>query len=250
MKLIISLIFILSIVLNNCIAFLENQNSNKNGALESNQVCFPNGDFVAGTDGFQTNVKGVGYDMYFPTLKHGEVRNSYCQENVMDIDFLNQRVSINFTIDIKATELTVIGKFWAFSSNKTEYIYTLYSNGIETCFLSKMNYSVTPSMYLIYAQDIELGKVPCESYFAVSPLMGNETIREIIVDKESCSLLTSISTVGFGESIGGESIALYYNYVPNSNPNSYNLPSACNNPTIIEPITRPEFLNLFTSYEI
>ncbi|KAM9979728.1 hypothetical protein ACTFIZ_005987 [Dictyostelium cf. discoideum] len=245
MKLLISLILILTIsFINNCNAFLLTENGFYQKKKESNEkICFPNGEPLI--NGFNTLLKGVGYNSNYPSPNGGsENQNSYCTDNMMDVDFLNQRFSVDFAL--KSESGNVFGKFLAFTQNKTEYIITSENIFNSTCYISKMDYEIKSLLKLSFVSDIALGQVPCEYYAIESPLKQNDTIELVFVDKNHCSLMASISTL---ESLSnGESMAIYMNYVPSSKQDSYQLPPECENPTPIDQIFRPKLLNLFAKY--
>ncbi|KAM9956785.1 hypothetical protein ACTFIR_003516 [Dictyostelium discoideum] len=246
MKLLISLILILTIsFINNCNSFLVIENGFYQKKKESNEkICFPNGD--PKINGFNTILKGVSYNSNYP-LPNGssENQNSYCTENGMDVDFLNQRFSIDFSLQSETGN--VFGKFLAFTQNKTEYyIISGGEIGNSTCYVSKMDYEIKSLLKLSFASDISLGQVPCEFYSIDSSLKRNDTIDLVFVDKNHCSLMASISTI---ETLNqGESVAIYMEYVPRSKPDSYQLPAECDNPTLIDQVFRPKSLNLFAKY--
>ncbi|KAM9992473.1 hypothetical protein ACTFIY_009922 [Dictyostelium cf. discoideum] len=163
----------------------------------------------------------------------------------MDVDFLNQRFSVGFSLKSETGDL--FGKFWAFTQSKTEYIITAEVLGNATCYISKMYYEIKSLLNLSFVSDISLGQVPSEYYSIDSPLRQNDTLELIFVDKKHCSLMASISTI---ETLNqGESMAIYMDYVPHSKKEFYQLPPICDNPTPIgQSIFRPKLLNLFAKY--
>ncbi|KAM9950899.1 hypothetical protein ACTFIT_008898 [Dictyostelium discoideum] len=246
MKLLISLILILTIsFINNCNSILVTENEFYQKKKESNKnICFPNGD--PNINGFNTIVRGVSYNSNYPSPNgSGENQNSYYTENTMDVDFLNQRFSVDFSLQSETG--SVFGKFLAFTQNKTEYyIISRGEIGNATCYISKMDYEIKSLLKLSFASDTTLGQVPCEFYSIDSPLKQNDTFELVFVDKDHCSLMASISTI---EALNeGESMAIYMNYVPYSKPDFYQLPTECENPTPIDQIFRPKLLNLFAKY--
>ncbi|KAN0050996.1 hypothetical protein ACTA71_006741 [Dictyostelium dimigraforme] len=237
MKLLIALVLILSIAFN-CNASFIKKNTNIKGLKDD--ICFPAGS--PGINGFSTNIMSIGYNSYLPT-PNGQSETSYYEENQMDVDFTNQRFFVNYDLTMDNQPNFTIGKFWAFTRNKTEYIYTSDQNGNSICYTSTMDYEIT-EFNLEFLTDCQLGATPCEVYRVDSPLLPNTTFESIIVDKTNCAL--TVSTLQMvSPSTSGLSMTNYFDFTPTSNPYKYILPSECQNPEPIPQNIRPRLLNLF-----
>ncbi|KAM9956789.1 hypothetical protein ACTFIR_003520 [Dictyostelium discoideum] len=240
MKFLISLILILS-VYNNCYAFSLNKNSNKN--VLDHGICFPSGSIII--NGFRSNILGVGYNAIYPN-GDGAI-SSYIEENQIDVDFANQRLFANYFMKLEGDTDKIFGSFWAFSSSKTEYFYTVDNSGAYNCYSSEMDYEIPKNLELDYFSDTEIGAIPSEVYHLKSNLLQNTTVQSIIVDKSYCSLTASILTM-VSPATTGVSLVNYFNYNPTTNPINYELPSECDNPIPIDQVIRPRSLNLFKKH--
>ncbi|KAN0029808.1 hypothetical protein ACTA71_007945 [Dictyostelium dimigraforme] len=243
----IFIILLLSFAFNNINAFLIQENSLKNVEING-QVCFPSGSI--GIDGFYTNTIGVGDNGYFRTLPGEEQFYSYFEQSNLDIDFLNQRSYVYYVINNEGE--TSYFKSWAFTSNKTEYFATAVNN-VQVCFSATMDYEISSDFKLVYSTDCKIGTAPCEVFSVYSPQSTNtNTSESIMVNKNDCSLMTSI-TRNIPPASPGMSLTNYLNFVPKSNPYNYALPSACLNPTPFNEnmfnkhLIRPKLFNLFSN---
>ncbi|KAK5583538.1 hypothetical protein RB653_005135 [Dictyostelium firmibasis] len=230
MKLLFSLILLLSIVFNNCYGISLNLKSIKKTGV-SDQICFPTGSI--GINGLQSIIMGVGYNSNIQTQSYNQ--NSFAENSELDIDLENQRSFVDFNILIDGTEK--FGKIWSFTSNKTEYI-LIDVNGFETCFFQSMDYEINTDIVLKYDTDCQLGSTPCEVYTLESTHSYNTTVESVIINKQDCSLLASFSQDMYPSQ--GYAMVNYFNFAPTSNPFSYILPSSCSNPT-------PNPQNMYTS---
>ncbi|KAM9958958.1 hypothetical protein ACTFIR_000009 [Dictyostelium discoideum] len=225
MKLLLSLILVMTIALNCCKSFSMGTNKIDYSKIENQlgqQQCFTSSGQLPTS--YSSSYVMLSFNGNYPTSS-GIQQSSFLESGFINIDLVGEQLYVDFLFDNGNTKTK--GNLWGFGSNSTQYV-SVNVNGTDYCFQQPLSYS-TPSLEgLKYVGDFELGTVQCDM-FSVNPGdLGNSSNVGLLVDKSDCSLISG-STENINNTPSGYTLTNYYYYNPSSDSSYFQLPSICLN---------------------
>ncbi|KAN0009263.1 hypothetical protein ACTFIU_006538 [Dictyostelium citrinum] len=211
MKLLLSLILVMTIALNCCKSFRLDSNKidySRYQNQEGQQQCFTSSGQLP--TGYSSSYLLLSFNGNYPTAS-GIQQSSFLESGYIDIDFVN-----NGNTKTK-------GSFWGFGGNSTQYV-SVELNGSEYCFQQPLTFSVPTLDGLKYATDFEIGTVQCDMFESKPSDIGNSSKAYLLVDKSKCSLISG-STENINNTPSGYTLTNYYYYTTSSNPSFFKLPN-------------------------
>ncbi|KAM9959143.1 hypothetical protein ACTFIR_000200 [Dictyostelium discoideum] len=226
MKLLFSLILVMTIALNCCKSFSMGTNKIDYSKIENQvgqQQCFTSSNQLP--TGFASSYVMLSFNANHPTPS-GIQQSSYLESGFLNIDLVGQQLYVDFLFDNGNTKTK--GNLWGFGSNSTQYV-SVNVNGTDYCFQQPLSYAVPAIEGLSYITDFELGTVQCDMFAGSPSSLANTTNLVLLVDKSDCSLI-SASTENINNTPSGYSLTNYYYYNPSADSSYFQLPSICLNP--------------------
>ncbi|KAN0055575.1 hypothetical protein ACTA71_008691 [Dictyostelium dimigraforme] len=227
MKMLLSLILIITIAFNNCSSFRMDTNKidySKFGNQVNQQQCFTSeSDLPKGYNSYYSQVSSNGN---VPGPNGGVEQLSYAEFGYYDIDFVGQQMYVEYFFDNGQVQNR--GKLWGFTNNNTQYV-SVNVNGTDYCFSDQLSFSIPTTFNILkYVGEALVGNVRSE-VFKGSPSLDSPFIdQSLFVDKTDCSLILSSS-----ENINspsGYTLLNFFSYQPNADSSFFQLPSICSNP--------------------
>ncbi|KAN0030862.1 hypothetical protein ACTA71_009507 [Dictyostelium dimigraforme] len=226
MKLLLSLILIITIAFNSCQSFSIGTNKIDYSKIKNQaeqQQCFTTvGQFPTG---YASSYAKLSFNGNSPTSS-GIQQSSFIESGFIDIDFLGEQLYVEFLFDDGTTKSK--GSFWGFGGNSTSYVSVNY-NGTDYCFQQPLLIPVPTFDGLKYVGDFELGTVQCDMFAGNPSNLNNSTSLLLLADKSDCSLISS-STENINNTPSGYTLTNFYYYMPYSLPLYFQLPNVCLNP--------------------
>ncbi|KAN0009193.1 hypothetical protein ACTFIU_006466 [Dictyostelium citrinum] len=225
MKLLLSLILVMTIALNCCKSIRLDSNKIDYSKVQNQvgqQQCFTSSGQLP--TGYSSSYLLLSFNGNYPTAS-GIQQSSFLESGYIDIDFVSEQLYVEFLLDNGNTKTR--GSFWGFGGNSTQYV-SVELNGSEYCFQQPLTYSVPTFDGLKYATDFEIGTVQCDMFESKPSDLGNSSKAYLLVDKSDCSLISG-STENINNTPSGYTLTNYYYYTPSSNPSFFQLPSICLN---------------------
>ncbi|KAN0042602.1 hypothetical protein ACTA71_011410 [Dictyostelium dimigraforme] len=228
MKLLLSLILIITIAFNNCSSFRLDTNkidySKFENQQQQQQQCFASdSDLPKGYNSYYAQVSSNGN---IPGPNGAVEQLSYAESGYFDIDFIGQQMYVEFFFDDSKVQNR--GKLWGFTNNNTQYV-SINVNGTDYCFYDQLSFSIPAAFNgLKYVGEALVGNIRSE-VFKGSPALGGSFIDQaLFVDKTDCSLI--ISSSENINSPSGYSLLNFFSYQPYAESSNFQLPSICSNP--------------------
>ncbi|KAN0040515.1 hypothetical protein ACTA71_008852 [Dictyostelium dimigraforme] len=223
MKLLLSLILIITIAFNCCKSFSMGTNKIDYSKIENQvgqQQCFTSsGQFPAG---YASSYAILSFNGNYPTPS-GIQQSSFIETGFLNIDLVGEQLFVEFLFDNGNSKTK--GSLWGFGSNSTQYV-SVDVNGTNYCFQQPLSYSVPTFNGLRYITDFELGTVQCDMFEANPNDLGNSSKVVLLIDKSDCSLISG-STENINNTPSGYSLTNYYYYKPSADQSYFQLPSVC-----------------------
>ncbi|EGC36509.1 hypothetical protein DICPUDRAFT_31687 [Dictyostelium purpureum] len=239
MKVLNCLVFLLLSVY--CVASIKI--GSNTGTSHQTKSCFDS------IDGFSTGFEAVSYNTYYPGQSGKFEPLSYSENGYQTVDFNAQSMFIDFEINIEGGQQ--IGKLWGFSQNKTQYVVTTINNN-DYCIEQPLQFAIPSSIPdSSKVGTVVLGNTVCDVYHIVDSITGNYTSQYAIVDQATCALMSSTVKNQPNTTIGS-AVINFFDYQPNVDTQSLQLPSICiTNPIIPtnSPTSVPKYLGHFNLFK-
>ncbi|EAL67170.1 hypothetical protein DDB_G0280737 [Dictyostelium discoideum AX4] len=201
MKLLLSLILVMTIALNCCKSFSMGTNKIDYSKIENQlgqQQCFTSSGQLPTS--YSSSYVMLSFNGNYPTPS-GIQQSSFLESGFINIDLVGEQF--------------------------TQYV-SVNVNGTDYCFQQPLSYSAPSLEGLKYVGDFELGTVQCDM-FSVNPGdLGNSSNVGLLVDKSDCSLISG-STENINNTPSGYTLTNYYYYNPSADSSYFQLPSICLN---------------------
>ncbi|KAN0030861.1 hypothetical protein ACTA71_009506 [Dictyostelium dimigraforme] len=225
MKLLFSLILIITIAINSCKSINIDSNRIDYSKIENSlkqQQCFTSSGELP--TGYQSEFVQFSFNGNFPgSGGNGIQQLSFFEKGFIDMDFVGEQLFVDYFFDDGQTQS--LGKLWGFTSNSTQYL-AVNINGSQYCIEQPLQFTVPTFKGLTYIGDYEIGSVQCDVFEGQS-VTGNFTKQIAFVDKSDCSFISSN-----GENINsplGYTLMNLYKFQPSADPSYFQLPSTCFN---------------------
>ncbi|KAN0009268.1 hypothetical protein ACTFIU_006543 [Dictyostelium citrinum] len=225
MKLLLSLILLITISLNCCKSFSMGTNKIDYSKIENQigqQQCFASSGQLP--TGYASSYVILSFNGNYPTPS-GIQQSSFLESGFMNIDLVGEQLYVDFLLDNGNTKTK--GSLWGFGGNSTQYVSVSY-NGSQYCFQQPLSYSIPSLDGLKYVTDFELGTVQCDMFESKPKDLANSTNVVLLVDKSDCSLISG-STENINNTPSGYTLTNYYYYKPSADQSYFQLPSICLN---------------------